>query len=82
MTWHWRRRRPKAAPATPPEREEKRMITTADEIIRAQTAARMAALHLQNARDRRPEVDATAARIEQVNRENGFAELIRQAFGS
>lgn len=58
------------------------MITTRDDLNRAETAAQVAALHLQEARARRPEVDAKADEMKRLIRENGFAELIRSAFGS
>jgi hypothetical protein len=82
MTWHWRRRRLDAEPALPIIEETTRMITTSEEIDRAEEAARLAALHLQDARDRRPAVEAQVQQIRQVNRENGFAALIHRAFGS
>lgn len=48
---------------------------------RAQQAAREAAIHLNETRSRGAEVAAKAGEIERANRENGFTELIRQAFG-
>lgn len=48
---------------------------------RAEEAAREAAVHLHETRLRRPEVVQQASEIRRVNRENGFAELIREAFG-
>jgi len=57
------------------------MITT-DEVMRAEVAAKEAALDLQSARARREEVDETFQALRAINRENGFADLIRDAFGS
>jgi len=54
---------------------------TSDETNRAVAAAREAAAHLHETRLRRPEVDAQARVIRRVNSDNGFAELIREAFG-
>jgi hypothetical protein len=57
------------------------LVTPSDETRRAETAAREAAAHLHETRARRPEVRAQAHEIERVNRENGFARLIREALG-
>jgi hypothetical protein len=78
----WRKRKRTEARAERPTEENSRMITTSDDIDRAETAARVAALKLQAARDRRPEVDEKAKEMARLIEENGFAELIRNAFGS
>lgn len=74
--------------------EEQRMPTTLDtpvenppstppeEILRAEQAAALGALSLEQARARRSEVDRTVAEIRRLNRDNGFAEMISKAFGS
>lgn len=52
-----------------------------DETRRAQAAARDAAVHLHESRERRPEVTEKAKTITRMNEENGFTQLIRQALG-
>lgn len=81
MSW-LRRRRDEAQERPEQETENPRVITTEEDVQRAEQAARVAALHLQTARDRREIVDEKADRLATFNRENGFSELIRNAFGS
>jgi hypothetical protein len=84
MNWPWRRRQreQRAAGRSEKKLENPRVMTTQEDLDRAEQAARIAALHLQEARDRRQDVDDRVTRIASLNRENGFAELIRNAFGS
>lgn len=84
MNWPWQRRQRKQREAGRPDEklENPRVMTTEEDLRRAEQAARVAALHLQAARDRRRDVDDKVTRITSLNRENGFAELIRNAFGS
>lgn len=56
--------------------------TTPEEIRRAEQAAALAAVSLHEARLRRNRIDDLADEIKAINRENGFAEMIRRAFGS
>jgi hypothetical protein len=57
-------------------------LAKSDETRRAELAAREAAIHLDESRARRTEVDDRVVEILRLNRENGFAEMIRQALGS
>lgn len=57
-------------------------MQTTPEVERADRAAELAAMHLAEARERHVEVSAQAKEITRLTRENGFAELIRNAFGS
>lgn len=52
------------------------------EIAEAQAAAHEAALELHEARSRRPKIDTLVEKIDTINRENGFSDMIRRAFGS
>jgi hypothetical protein len=87
MIWHKRNKRgqeprpteeqPMPTTAETPVRE-----TTPEDIARAEAAARRAALELHAARERREKIDELADEIQLLNRENGFSDLIRRAFGS
>jgi hypothetical protein len=57
------------------------IVTPSDETRRAQEAAKEAALHLHESQQRRAEVARTVRIVAEVNRENGFARLIREALG-
>jgi hypothetical protein len=81
MSW-FRRRRTGAHEAPEDKKVEAAPVVTTEDIQRAEQAARLAALHLQAARDRRREVDRRAETLARLNKTNGFAELIRNAFGS
>lgn len=85
----WRsRKKPGQEPSPPQEREMPTTQdtpirdTTAEDIARAEAAARRAAIDLHAARERREKIDNLAEEIKRLNRENGFAEMIRNAFGS
>jgi hypothetical protein len=85
----WRRRttrgqesRPTGEQAMPTTADTPVRETTPEEIDRAEAAAKLAALDLHAARERREKIDALANEIGRLNRENGFAEMIRNAFGS
>ena len=56
-------------------------VTSPEEIRRAEQAALAAAQSLAEAQARRQHVDQTIGALEQAIRENGFADMIRQAFG-
>lgn len=56
--------------------------TTPEDIADAEQAAREAALSLHEARQQRPKIDRLADAIEKANRDNGFSDLVRRAFGS
>ena len=85
----WRKRHPRGKPR--PTEETTRMPTTlgvpvrevtTEDLAAAQKAAHDAAVELHQARERRPKIDDLVDKIDMINRENGFAELIRRAFGS
>lgn len=59
------------------------LVSLADraETERAEEAAREAAVHLHESRARRKVVDQRTGETREVNKENGFARLIREAFG-
>jgi hypothetical protein len=88
MIWHWRTKRgqeprPTGEQATMPTTAEQPVReTTADDIARAEAAARLAALDLHAARERREKIAELADEIKRLNRENGFSDLIRKALGS
>jgi hypothetical protein len=55
---------------------------TPEDVRRAEHAARLAAMSLDEAKSRRQEIDETVEKLARLNRENGFAQIIRDAFGS
>jgi hypothetical protein len=87
MTWRRRKHRqpPKEArmpttdavavhePPAPPEPAD---------MARAQAAVQLGEASLQEAVQRRPQIDELAAKVRKLNRENGFADMIHRAFGS
>ena len=56
--------------------------TSPEDIAKAEAAAKLAALDLHAARERREKIDILADEIKRLNRENGFSEIVRRAFGS
>lgn len=58
------------------------MVVTQEDIQRAEQAAQVAALHLEEARHRRPRVESVDRELREANRTNHFAELMRDAFGA
>jgi hypothetical protein len=85
----WRKRNKRGG--QPRQAEERQMPTTLDtpvretspeDIRRAEQAANLAALSLHEARERAPRINDLADQIRRLNRENGFADMIRNAFGS
>lgn len=77
----WLRRRSREKGGDVPTATAPPPATPSDETLRAQQAAREAAVHLRASRARRPEVDEQAKTIRRLNQENGFAKLIREALG-
>lgn len=86
MTWlRWFRRyegRHEMPATTQARSAEGSDVTPSDATLRADRAAREAALRLQESRDRQPIVNDQVRKTLKVTRENGFAELIRNALGS
>jgi hypothetical protein len=86
---NWRKRRERDQEPSPNEErpmpitaEQPVRDTSPEEIERAEAAARVAALDLYAARQRRDKIDELADEIKRLNRENGFSELVRRAFRS
>jgi hypothetical protein len=75
--WPWRRR----AQAEPPEQEVPDVSPQASpETLKARAAAQAAAQRLHESKERRVEVDARVTAIVRLNKDNGFGDMIWEAF--
>lgn len=81
MSW-LRRKRRAAKKAGPDKKASPPMVTTQEDIQRAEQAAHVAALHLQEAKHRRIRVEQVDVELRTANRDNHFADLMRDAFGA
>ena len=74
----WRKHRDE----TPAEEAEDVNVTLSAETRRARDAALAAGRDLADIRAQRPQVEAKADELDDLNRHNGFYGLIRQAMGA
>ena len=76
--WPWRRR----AQPEPPEPPEQEVPDVSPETLKARAAAQAAAQRLHESKERRVEVDARVTAIVRLNKDNGFGDMIWEAFRS
>lgn len=62
--------------------DEKAEVTVSDETRRARDAARQAGIELAQVRAQAPKVERAGEELDDLNNNNGFYLLIRQALGS
>jgi hypothetical protein len=75
MRWH-RREEPGGAA------DEEEEVTMSEETLRAKDAARQAGVELAQVRSQAPKIARTSEELDDLNSNNGFYLLIRQALGS